>query len=144
MQSDGLVGIDGKLSDDISLIPFLYGADTEKPFRATGGIIAAEGMAFLMRPPSQRPPTTYPDPADRDPFALFVRGFGPQATTVAHKLRAYLYAWDAAGRPGTDNLHIIATGRDTAPPPLPAHKQAFFVVKNWHQYQLIWPTSAAT
>jgi len=139
LQGEHAAAIDAQLSDDVALVPFLYGANTEKPFRATIGIINSKGMALFMRPPDQKPPTLHPDPQARAPFPLYVRGFGPQAADVARDLIANARQWDAAGRPAEENLRIIAVPRGQAPPTVPPN--TLVLNKEWRHYLFSWPAA---
>lgn len=125
---------------ETSLVPYLYSmvnpADKKK-WRATTGVYSPEGMAFLMQPPN-----TSPLPQDEEywkaPFPLFVRGFGP-ADTAVQRLRAHILAWDQAGRPGVDRLHIQVDPISKNHHPL---ESGLILQKKWHQFRLQWQAAA--
>jgi protein-L-isoaspartate(D-aspartate) O-methyltransferase len=76
-----------------------------KGFRATYGIVSdAGGIALLAAAES----------------GLVADGYGPDAASLAAELAAQVRAWDAAGRPGTEGLHVDAYPRDAFPEPVTA------------------------
>jgi protein-L-isoaspartate(D-aspartate) O-methyltransferase len=50
-------------------------------------------------------------------FTLCALGYGPAGADLAAELAAQLGAWDAAGRPGTDDLSITACPKPGPPAP---------------------------
>ena len=91
--------------------------------RVTAGIFEADSLAVLARPADDRPPRPADKPghgrrgarAPIPPFELSVLGYGPDAATLAAELAARLETWDAAGRPGTGNIRILAYPRAAGP-----------------------------
>ena len=74
-----------------------------RSFQATYGIVSdAGGVAVLASPPDA---------------GLEARGYGPDAAALAVELAGQVRAWDAAGRPGTEGLHIDAYPRAGGSPP---------------------------
>jgi protein-L-isoaspartate(D-aspartate) O-methyltransferase len=54
--------------------------------------------------------------ADAAPFMLSALGYGPNGDALARELSAHVRAWDAAGRPATDGLHVDAYPRPARDP----------------------------
>lgn len=81
---------------------------TRRGYRATVGILAGAGLALLAR---------YPRGDGR--VGLAAHGYGPRGDRLAGDLLGHLHGWDAAGRPGTERLHLAAYPRaDGTPPPV--------------------------
>jgi protein-L-isoaspartate(D-aspartate) O-methyltransferase len=84
--------------------------------RLTAGIVDSGGLAVL---------TAAPGPAQGSApgraLALEVSGFGPHASELAAGLVAQVQAWDHAGQPGADGLHVDAYPRSAGAEPVPAH-----------------------
>jgi protein-L-isoaspartate(D-aspartate) O-methyltransferase len=70
----------------------------------TVGLLTEDALSVLMRPPSLAPVDVLPDGSS---FSLYLRSFG-SATTLAQQLKQQVMAWDAAGRPGEQQLHVNA------------------------------------
>jgi protein-L-isoaspartate(D-aspartate) O-methyltransferase len=89
--------------------------------RLTAGILDSGGIALLTATPS-------PGDADETPgrLTLEVAGFGPHGPGLAAELAAHIQAWDAAGQPGVDGLHVEAYPRSSADEPDPA-KEALLI-----------------
>ncbi len=81
-------------------------------YQGTYGIVADDGIALLL-----------PE-ADHE---LVVAGYGPNAASLAGRLAAQVQAWHAAGRPGTQGLHVDAYPRDAAISATPAIPGAMIV-----------------
>jgi hypothetical protein len=103
-------------------------------------LLGETGLAALMRAPDQPAPLL-----DRDglmtsdpPFALCVRQFGPDES-LAQRLIALIQAWDGAGRPSSDRLHIRAYRKDRDYVP---SEGEIVVEKRWTQLVLDWPKAA--
>lgn len=97
-------GTQGEMTDR-GIIPLLFGHSGQWNTSFTNGLLDERGLALLMRPPDATPPLEkLMEPV---PFALWVRGYGPDET-VAARLLEQARAWDAAGRPATNGLRIRA------------------------------------
>ncbi len=85
--------------------------------RLTAGILDSDGIALLTASPSR-------GDADQPPgrLTLEVAGFGPHASGLAAELAAHIQAWDAAGQPGVEGLHIEAYPRSSADEPGPGQE----------------------
>jgi protein-L-isoaspartate(D-aspartate) O-methyltransferase len=96
------------------------------------------GLAALMRPPGQAAPLADINKlaADRTPFPLYVRQFGPDES-LAQRLLARVQAWDAAGRPATDRMRVRAFSKDSTYAPAAGE---FVVQKKWTRLVIDWPT----
>lgn len=121
-----------------SIVPSLIGLGGKRKVVFTPVLLGETGLAALMRPPGQPAPLVdyselfTPGP----PFALFVRQFGADGS-LAQRLIARIQAWDAAGRPSSDGLHIRAYRRDCDYVP---SEGEIVVEKRWTQLVLDWPT----
>jgi hypothetical protein len=52
-------------------------------------------------------------------LALAVAGFGPHGPDLGAALAAHVQAWDRAGQPGADRLHVDAYPRSSPDEPAP-------------------------
>ncbi len=93
------------------VIPDLAGTFAAYGRAGTLGLCVGDELA-LLAPAGDGTLASDGAPAS-DEDDVVVRRFGPDAGGVA-RIRAALAAWDAAGRPGSDRLHIEATTRDDA------------------------------
>ena len=80
-----------------------------------------------------------PDPSrfgniDAFAFELFVRSFGPN-DTLTQRLIEQIRAWDAAGRPGEENLSIKVYPRDTDYTPV---ADEVFITNRWTKLAISW------
>jgi hypothetical protein len=66
---------------------------------------------------------------------LYVRQFGPDES-LAQRLLARVRAWDAAGRPATDEMRVRAFPKDFAYAPVEGE---FVVQKKWTRLVVDWP-----
>ncbi len=82
---------------------------------ATAGIVDSGGIAVLT---TDRAITA----VDSRPgqFALEVAGFGPHGSQLGAALTAHAQAWDRAGQPGADRLHVDAFPRSSSDEPAPS------------------------
>ena len=121
----------GDLADK-DIVPHLFRFEGESKWRSSSGLLGESGLALLMRPPAEQAAAEPPDESPPS-FPLFARGFGPDKT-IAHRLVAQVQAWDAAGRPDIEGLHIRAypTGAYT---PAPGER---ILAKQWHDFVLDW------
>jgi protein-L-isoaspartate(D-aspartate) O-methyltransferase len=98
----------GDLADE-NIIPALIRYGGEWKATVTGGLLASDSMAVLMRAPSQIVPlvdmTTHQN--DNEPFELYIRNFGPGTQAVEHALE-YIQKWNQAGRPAAWSWKIRA------------------------------------
>jgi protein-L-isoaspartate(D-aspartate) O-methyltransferase len=72
-----------------------------RSFRVTCGIIGEHGIAVMTASSEQ---------------GLTAIGYGQEAVQLAERLAAQVSAWDAAGRPGTEGMHVDAYPRPVQPP----------------------------
>lgn len=95
--------------------------------RATFGLLTADALCALVRSPVE--------PSDRQPdtFTLMVRLLG-QDESLAARLIDQVVAWNAAGRPATDQLHIRAYPRGHDGTAL----NAVVIDKYWARLALDW------
>ncbi len=92
--------------------------------RLTGGILDSGGIALLAATAS---PGARGEAAEQPGrLMLEVAGFGPHGSGLAAELAAHTQAWDAAGQPGVDGLHVEAYPRSSADEPVPA-KEALLI-----------------
>lgn len=94
---------------DMNIIPPFVRYGGEQRVTVTGGLLASDSMAVLMRAPGQTAPlldmTTHQ--SDDEPFEIYIRNFGPGTQAVERELE-YIQNWDRAGRPAAWNWHIRA------------------------------------
>ncbi len=120
------------------IVPPLIGLGGARRVNFTPVLLGEKGLAALMRPPGQPAPLVEhsqlftPGP----PFALFVRQFGADESLV-QRLIAWIKAWDAAGCPSSDGLHIRAYRRECDYVPSAGE---IVVDKRWTRLVLDWPT----
>jgi hypothetical protein len=99
-------------------------------------LLDENGLAALMRPPDQPAPFV---PIDQvfatAPFPLFVRQFG-SGEAIAQHLITQIQAWDAAGRPAFDGMHIRAYPKGSEYAPAEAE---FVIEKQWTKLIIQWP-----
>ncbi len=67
-------------------------------------------------------------------FELFVRSFGPD-DTLTQRLIEQIRAWDAAGRPGEENLSIKVYPRDTDYTPVAGE---VVITNRWTKLAISW------
>jgi protein-L-isoaspartate(D-aspartate) O-methyltransferase len=87
-----------------------------KTFRTTYGIVGEHGVAMLA--------------GGEEGVVSF--GFGEQGAELAAELAAQVRAWDEAGRPGAEGLHVDAYPRP-APPPETA---GLIIERQWTRFVL--------
>jgi len=87
-----------------------------KAFRTTYGIVDEHGVAML---------------AGGEEGVIAV-GFGQQGPQLAAELAAQVRAWDQAGRPGAEGLHVDAYPRPAQPPPTPG----LIIERQWTRFVL--------
>ena len=71
---------------------------------------------------------------DASAFELFVRSFGPD-DTLTQRLSEQIRAWDAAGRPGEENLSIKVYPRDTDYTPVGGE---VVITNRWTKLAISW------
>jgi hypothetical protein len=111
------------------IVPALTGVGGVWTSVSTIALYEETGLAALMRPPGQAVPLADVNKlaADRTPFSLYVRQFGADES-LAQRLLARVRAWDAAGRPATDEMRVRAFPKDFAYAPVEGE---FVVQKKW-------------
>ena len=72
-----------------------------RSFRVTCGIVGEHGIAVMT---------------DSSEQGLSAIGYGEEGPELADRLAAQVSAWDAAGRPGTEGMHVDAYPRPLQPP----------------------------
>jgi protein-L-isoaspartate(D-aspartate) O-methyltransferase len=83
---------------------------------ATAGIVESGGIAVLAA--ERLTPAEAGQPGQ---IALEAAGFGPHGSELSSALAAHVQAWDQAGQPGADGLHVDAYPRSSPDEPvLPA------------------------
>ena len=82
---------------------------------ATAGILDSGGIAVLTV--DEMVPAAGPRPGR---LTLAVAGFGPNGPELGTALAAHVRAWDAAGQPGAQGLHVDAYPRSSADSPDPS------------------------
>ena len=75
----------------------------------TIGLLAEDALSVLRRPPTS-PADTLPT---GESYNLYIRSFG-SADLLAQQLKKQIMAWDAAGRPGEQQLHVRAYPQDAS------------------------------
>jgi len=92
--------------------------------RLTAGILDSGGIALLTATPAAGGRGAADEPPGR--LTLEVAGFGPHASGLAADLAAHIQAWDTAGQPSVDGLHVEAFPRSSADEPDPG-KEALLI-----------------
>jgi protein-L-isoaspartate(D-aspartate) O-methyltransferase len=125
------------------IVPPLIGLGGKQKSACTVVLLDETGLVALMRPPGQSVPLVdinelfVSDSPFVLPFALFVRQFGPDES-VAQRLIAQIQAWDTAGRPSPDGMHVRAYPKDFDYTP---SEVEFVVEKPWTRLVLEWPAA---
>jgi protein-L-isoaspartate(D-aspartate) O-methyltransferase len=96
--------------------------------RATFGLLSANSLCALVRSPAE------PSERQTEIFSLVVRLFGPDEA-LASRLIDQVIAWNDAGRPDTNRLHIRAYRRGRGDGSAP---DAVVVDKHWTRLVLDW------
>jgi hypothetical protein len=121
----------------------LIGIDGKQKSASTVLMLDRTGLAALTRPPGQPVPLVErhklfnPDSPFVVPFALFVRQFGPDES-IAQRLLAQIQAWDAAGRPSSDEMHIRAYPKNSEYMPA---KGEYKIEKEWTKLVIRLPSA---
>jgi protein-L-isoaspartate(D-aspartate) O-methyltransferase len=106
--------------------PYLFGADSQFPWRATIGLLHETGLAVVVRPPGHllemKPPPEKPET-----FELYVRCYGDGETAVA-QLLTHLQQWHAAGRPHSANIQVEVYPINI---PIP---EGIAIPRRWHTF----------
>ncbi|MBV9616570.1 MAG: methyltransferase, FxLD system [Ktedonobacteraceae bacterium] len=76
----------------------------------TLGLLSEHALSVLMRNPVLTPADVRPNATS---FKLYLRSFG-SADLLAQQLKQQITAWDEAGRPGEQQLHVRAYSLDAA------------------------------
>jgi len=98
----------------------------------TIGLLGDEGLCVFVRPPKQD--SSSEQLGDSQTLELFIRSYG-SGTELTRRLVEQARAWDAAGRPSSNGLHIRAYPKDTDYIP---SVDEFVVCKRWTQLVLDW------
>ena len=122
------------------IVPALVGIDAKLKSTATGVLADPGGIVALMRPPYQPVHFLPIDKvfASELPFPLYLRQFG-QDEALTQGLITQIQAWDAAGRPSFDKMHIRAYRKDSAYMPTDGE---MVLEKPWTKLIIEWPTVA--
>lgn len=116
------------------IIPDLFGFS--KKSASTLGLLGEHSLCMLM--PSSQKASKFPTPqciaADPSTFELIVRSFGSD-DTLSLRLIEQIAAWDAAGRPSNEGLHIQAYPLDTEYQP---SNNETVIPKRWTRLVLNW------
>ena len=122
------------------IVPALVGIDAKLKSTATGILADPGGIVALMRPPDQPVHFLPIDKvfASELPFPLYLRQFG-QDEALTQGLITQIQAWDAAGRPAFDRMHIRAYRKDSAYLPTDGE---IVLEKPWTKLIIEWPTIA--
>ena len=120
-----------------NIVPPLIGMDGKQKLAGTVALLNGTGLAALMRPPGH---SLVLLPFDKlitgdQPFALFVRQFGSDAS-VAHRLITQIQAWDAAGRPSSDEMRVRAYPKDSE---YGSAEGEYVIDKQWTKLVIEWP-----
>jgi protein-L-isoaspartate(D-aspartate) O-methyltransferase len=121
------------------IVPPLIGIDGKQKLAGTVALLNETGLAALMRPPGHSLvllPLDKLFTADK-PFALFVRQFGSDAS-IAHRLITQIQAWDAAGRPSSDEMRVRVYAKDSE---YVSAEGEFVVDKQWTKLVIEWPVN---
>ena len=121
------------------LVPHLAGIDAKQKSTITGVKLGETGLIALMRPPDEPMRLLPPEKlfASDAPFALYLRQFGPEDALAQHLVRQ-IQAWDAAGRPSFDRMHIHAYPKDSTYVPAAGE---IVLEKQWTKLIIEWPTA---
>lgn len=99
---------------------------------------------MVVRPPGERIPTVdrdkmfAPDSPFTGPFPLFVRQFGSDES-AAQRLIGLIQAWEAAGRPSMEGMHIQVYPKDSEYFP---SKGELVIEKQWTKLVVAWADSS--
>lgn len=120
-----------------NIVPPLIGIDGKQKLAGTVALLNGIGLAALMRPPGHLLVLL---PVDKlftgdKPFALFVRQFGSDVS-IAQRLITHIRAWDAAGRPSSDEMHVRAYPKDSE---YASAEGEFVIDKQWTKLVIEWP-----
>jgi hypothetical protein len=127
-----------------NIVPPLLGLSGKQKLASTVVLLEETGLVALMRPPGQSVPLVdidelfAPDSPFLQPFALSVRQFGSDES-IARRLITQIQAWDAAGRPSADGMHIRAYPKNFEYVP---SEGEFVIEKQWTRLVLEWPEAA--
>lgn len=122
---------------DISLvergiIPQFFQLFTASKFTSSFGLLGENGICVLTRPLAQF--TNEENTLPTVPFEVYVKSFGPDES-LASRLIELVSAWDAAGHPTEEHLHIKAYPRAAAYTPA---ANEMVIQKQWTQLAVSW------
>jgi protein-L-isoaspartate(D-aspartate) O-methyltransferase len=124
-----------------NIVPSLMGIGGKQQSARTIVLLDKTGLAALMRSPGQSVPLVdidelfAPDSPFLQPFSLFVRQFGSDES-IARRLITQIQAWDAAGRPSAEGMHIRVYPKGFEYTP---SRGEFVIEKQWTRLVLEWP-----
>ena len=124
-----------------NIVPPLIGIDGKQRLAGTVALLSGTGLAALMRPPGH---SLVLLPVDKlfsgdQPFALFVRQFGSDAS-IAQRLIRQIQAWDAVGRPSSDEMRVRAYPKDSE---YVSTEGEFVIDKQWTKLVIEWPINTS-
>ncbi|MGI9059516.1 MAG: methyltransferase, FxLD system [Ktedonobacteraceae bacterium] len=122
---------------DISLveqgiIPLFLQLFTTSKFTSSFGLLGDSGICVLTRPLAQF--TSEENTLPTTPFEVYVKSFGPDES-LASRLIELVSAWNAAGHPTEEHLHIKAYPRAVAYTPA---ANEMVIQKQWTQLAVSW------
>lgn len=126
---------------DRDLVPPLLGFVSRQKSSGTAVLPGNSGLAALMRPPDQQLPLVpfdrlfEPDSPATQPFRLYVRQLGPDASPV-QRLLGQIQAWKEAGSPSSDTMRLRAYPRDLDYKP---RENEIVLDKQWTKLIIQWP-----
>ena len=116
------------------IIPPLFPLYSSNKFTSSFGLLGDSGLSLLTYSPL--PSTNAEEINSAIPFELFVRSFGSDNDgALTDKLIEQITAWNNAGSPTEENLHIEAYPRDTPYFPNP---NEIVLQKQWTQLVISW------
>ncbi len=112
-----------------SIIPYLVNFPGKTV--TTVGLLAEDTLSVLMRHPSLTAPAAL---SDASSFNLSLRSFGA-AATLTQQLKHQVIAWDTAGRPGEQQLHVRAYPHE---PTCNLKASDIVISKKWTHFVYSW------
>ena len=104
----------------------------EEGFRSTFGLYNGGSLALLRRLPEE----VVQEEAGEPSYRLGIRSLGPNQT-LGERLLALVGAWERAGRPGEDDLHISAYPSEAARSEIGSDR-AVELLKRWTRLKCAW------
>jgi protein-L-isoaspartate(D-aspartate) O-methyltransferase len=97
----------------------------------TIGLLTENALSVLMRQPTPTSADTIPPP---ESYNLYIRSFG-SADLLAQQLKKQIMAWDAAGRPAEQQLHVRAYPQDAS---CNFKASDIVITKRWTKFVYSW------